>query len=63
MLSADAWSAFEEAGTFDAETGRRFRAEILEQGGARDAAELFEAFRGRSPSVKPLLRHSGIDAN
>ncbi|GAA3904052.1 oligopeptidase A [Halomonas cibimaris] len=62
VLSADAWSAFEQAGTFDAETGNRFRSEILEQGGARDAAELFEAFRGRKPSVKPLLRHSGIEA-
>ncbi|MDN6180736.1 MAG: oligopeptidase A [Halomonas subglaciescola] len=62
VLSADAWSAFEEAGTFDADTGRRFRTEILEQGGALDAGELFKAFRGRAPSVKPLLRHSGIDA-
>ncbi len=62
VLSADAWSAFEEAGIFDAETGLRFRQEILEQGGARDAAELFEAFRGREPSVEPLLRHSGIRA-
>ncbi|HBN58884.1 MAG TPA: hypothetical protein DD442_01145, partial [Halomonas sp.] len=35
---------------------------ILEQGGARDAAELFRAFRGREPSVEPLLRHSGIRA-
>ncbi|MCE9662846.1 oligopeptidase A [Halomonas sp. M5N1S17] len=62
VLSADAWSAFEEAGIFDLETGQRFRHEILEQGGARDAAELFRAFRGREPSVEPLLRHSGIRA-
>ncbi|AMC99161.1 oligopeptidase A [Halomonas chromatireducens] len=62
VLSADAWSAFEEAGIFDVETGQRFRHEILEQGGARDAAELFRAFRGREPSVEPLLRHSGIHA-
>ncbi|GHB09890.1 oligopeptidase A [Modicisalibacter luteus] len=62
VLSADAYSAFEEAGVFDADTGIRFRREILEQGGARDAAELFRAFRGRDPSVEPLLRHSGIRA-
>ena len=62
VLSADAWSAFEEAGIFDPTTGQRFREEILEQGGARDAAELFRAFRGREPSVEPLLRHSGIRA-
>nr|WP_297461659.1 oligopeptidase A [uncultured Halomonas sp.] len=62
VLSADAFSAFEEAGVFDADTGARFRHEILEQGGSRDAAELFRAFRGREPSVEPLLRHSGIRA-
>ncbi|MDZ7851817.1 MAG: oligopeptidase A [Halomonas sp.] len=62
VLSADAWSAFEEAGIFDPETGRRFRTEILERGGSRDAAELFRSFRGREPSVEPLLRHSGIRA-
>nr|WP_298379328.1 oligopeptidase A [uncultured Halomonas sp.] len=62
VLSADAYSAFEEAGVFDEETGTRFRQEILEQGGSRDAAELFRAFRGRDPSVDPLLRHSGIRA-
>ncbi|WP_136247039.1 oligopeptidase A [Halomonas borealis] len=62
VLSADAWSAFEEAGIFDAETGQRFRTEILERGGSRDAAELFRTFRGREPSVEPLLRHSGIRA-
>ncbi|MCS2611235.1 oligopeptidase A [Halomonas dongshanensis] len=62
VLSADAWSAFEEAGIFDQPTGVRFRQEILEMGGARDAAKLFEAFRGREPSVEPLLRHSGIRA-
>ncbi|GAA5170267.1 MULTISPECIES: oligopeptidase A [Halomonadaceae] len=62
VLSADAYGAFEEAGVFDGETGMRFRREVLEQGGSRDAAELFKAFRGREPSVEPLLRHSGIRA-
>ena len=62
VLSADAWSAFEEQGIFDPTTGQRFRQHILEQGGARDAAELFREFRGREPSVEPLLRHSGIRA-
>ncbi len=62
VLSADAYGAFEEAGVFDGDTGLRFRREILEQGGSRDAAELFKAFRGREPSVEPLLRHSGIRA-
>lgn len=60
VLSADAWSAFEEHGVFDRETGQRFRRSILEPGGSRDAAELFRDFRGREPSIEPLLRHSGI---
>lgn len=62
VLSADAWSAFEDAGIFDQHTGQRFRHEILEQGGAKDAADLFRHFRGREPSVEPLLRHTGIRA-
>ncbi|WP_025733954.1 oligopeptidase A [Carnimonas nigrificans] len=61
VLSADAYSAFEEAGVFDQTTGQRFRSEILERGGSRDAKELFEAFRGREPSIDALLRHSGIN--
>ncbi|WP_438765864.1 M3 family metallopeptidase [Kushneria sp. TE3] len=60
VLSADAWSAFEDAGVFDQTTGLRFRSSILEQGGARDAAVLFQEFRGREPSIEPLLRQSGI---
>ncbi|GHC21124.1 oligopeptidase A [Kushneria pakistanensis] len=60
VLSSDAWSAFEDAGVFDQDTGMRFRTTILEQGGARDAAVLFQEFRGREPSIEPLLRHSGI---
>ena len=60
VLSADAWSAFEEAGVFDRATGERFKATILEQGGSRDAMELFVEFRGREPSIEPLLRHSGL---
>jgi oligopeptidase A len=60
VLSADAFDAFEEAGIFDAETGARFREEILETGGSREALENFVAFRGREPELEPLLRHSGL---
>lgn len=60
VLSADAYSAFEEEGTFNADTGRRFRECILEKGGSDDALNLFVAFRGREPQVDALLRHSGI---
>ncbi|RMG34438.1 MAG: oligopeptidase A [Gammaproteobacteria bacterium] len=60
VLSADAFSLFEERGIFDRETGQSFLHNILEQGGSRDAAELFRAFRGREPKIDALLRHSGI---
>jgi len=62
VLSADAFSLFEERGIFDRATGEAFLHNILEQGGSRDAMELFVAFRGREPRIEPLLRHSGIAA-
>jgi oligopeptidase A len=60
VLSADAWSAFEESGVLNAETGRRYRQEILEAGGSRPAMDSFKAFRGREPRIDALLRHQGI---
>ncbi len=60
VLSADAFSLFEERGIFDRATGEAFLHNILEQGGSAEAAALFEAFRGRPPEIDPLLRHSGI---
>jgi len=60
VLSADAWSAFEETGTLNPETGRRYREAILEAGGSRPAMESFKAFRGREPRIDALLRHQGM---
>lgn len=60
VLAADAFSAFEENGLFDAKTAARFREEILEIGGSRDIMDAFVAFRGREPQLDALLRHSGI---
>lgn len=60
VLSADAWSAFEEEGVFNAATGRRYLQSILEAGGARDAIDNFKAFRGREPRIDALLRHQGM---
>jgi oligopeptidase A len=65
VLSADAYSAFEEAAkltgsVLGAKTGTRYREEILEVGGSRPAAESFKAFRGREPSIDALLRHGGL---
>lgn len=62
VLSADAFSAFEENGIFDAATGTRFRESILEVGGSRPALASFVEFRGREPRIEPLLRLNGIAA-
>lgn len=60
VLSADAFSRFEEEGIFNAATGADFLHQILEKGGSRSPMELFRAFRGREPQIDALLRHSGI---
>ena len=60
VLSADAFSAFEEEGIFNTATGLRFLQCILESGGSRPAIESFRCFRGRDPDINALLRHSGI---
>ncbi len=62
VLSADAFSLFEERGVFDAASGAAFRSKILEKGGSADAMTLYVDFRGREPNVDALLRHSGIAA-
>ena len=60
VLSADAYSLFEESGVLSPEAGHRFWSEILGVGGSRSALESFTAFRGREPSIEALLRHSGM---
>lgn len=62
VLAADAFSAFEEAGIFNAQVSHRFLAAILERGGSRDAMEAFVEFRGRKPQIEPLLRQLGLAA-
>jgi len=60
VLSADAFSLFEDEGVMNEQTGRKFRDEILSKGGSEEAMTLFINFRGREPSQEALLRHSGI---
>ena len=60
VLSADAFAMFEENGVVSPTTGKRFLDEILSVGGSRPAAESFQAFRGRAPSMDALLRHTGM---
>ena len=60
VLSADAFSLFEERGVLSPEVGARFRDEVLARGGSRPALESFVAFRGRPPQLDALLRHNGM---
>ncbi|HVC37254.1 MAG TPA: M3 family metallopeptidase, partial [Gammaproteobacteria bacterium] len=62
VLAADAYSAFEETGVFNRDTGKRFLDTILGQGGSREAMELFVEFRGREPTLEAFLRLNGIAA-
>lgn len=61
VLDKDAFQAFVETGDlFDPATARRLREEILSRGGTRPGMELYRAFRGRDPSIEPLLRARGL---
>jgi peptidyl-dipeptidase Dcp len=60
VLDADAFAAFQETSLFDQETAASFRTNILERRGAEDPEELYLRFRGRQPSVEPLLKRRGL---
>ncbi len=62
VLSADAYSLFEELGVLSEQAGSRFKNEVLAKGGSRPAMESFVAFRGREPSMDALLRHNGMSS-
>ena len=61
VLDADAFSLFRENGIFSPETAASFRRNILEKGSSREPDELFRAFRGREPSIEPLIQRSGFN--
>ncbi|GKU95001.1 hypothetical protein SLEP1_g8419 [Rubroshorea leprosula] len=64
VLSADAFSAFEDAGLDDSKavklTGQKFRETVLALGGGKAPLDVFIEFRGREPSPEALLRHNGL---
>ena len=60
VLDADAFDLFKEKGIFNKEVAHSFRSNILEKGGTQHPMELYVAFRGHKPSVKPLLKRSGL---
>jgi len=61
VLDADAFMAFQETSLFDQETAARYREEILSKGGTRPGMELYQNFRGREPSIEPLLKKRGLN--
>ena len=67
VLSADAFSAFEEVGLDEEsqikETGKRFRETVLSLGGSCCPSEVFKRFRGRAPSTKALIKHLGLNSS
>ena len=60
VLDADAFAAFVETGDIlNPEVAKKYR-RLLEQGGTRDAAELYQEFRGKNPDPKHLLLRNGF---
>ena len=60
VLSADAYSMFEEEGILSKVAGEKFKQEVLSKGGSRAALDSFIAFRGRPPTIDALLKHQGL---
>ncbi len=60
VLDADAFQAFKETSLFDQETAARYRKHILSKGGTEPGMDLYVAFRGRQPSIEPLLENRGM---
>jgi peptidyl-dipeptidase Dcp len=60
VLDADAFEAFKETNLFDKETANKFRKELISKGGTDEPMNLYKAFRGKEPSIKPLLKRKGL---
>ena len=60
VLVQDAFEAFKEKGLFDQATATSFRKNILERGGSEDAMKMYERFRGKKPTIEPLLKKRGL---
>jgi peptidyl-dipeptidase Dcp len=61
VLDSDAFEAFKEKGLFDKETAKLFRENILSKGGSEDPMALYVKFRGKEPSIEPLLKKRGLN--
>lgn len=60
MLEKDAFELFRERGIFDPATAKSFKENILEKGSSDDLMKLYIKFRGKEPSIEPMLKGRGL---
>ena len=61
VLDADAFEAYKETGDiFNPEVATKFRTYVLTPGGIDDAMVMYKNFRGKEPSIEPLLKNRGL---
>ncbi len=61
VLDADAFDAFKQNGIYNKEIADSFRMNVLERGGSEHPMDLYKRFRGKEPSIAPLLKRSGLN--
>ena len=60
MLDDDAYQWFEDHGGMTRANGDRFRQMVLSRGNTEDLEKMYEAWRGKAPSVEPMLKDRGL---
>jgi peptidyl-dipeptidase Dcp len=60
MLDDDAYECFEEHGGLTRENGERFRQMVLSRGNTEELAKMYAAWRGKEPSVEPMMKYRGL---
>ena len=60
MLDDDAFQWFKENGGLTRANGDRFRSMVLSRGNTEDLAKMYRDFRGRAPSIEPMLEDRGL---
>ena len=61
MLADDAFAGIEEQGGLTRENGQKFRDQILSRGNSEDLEKLYETWRGKAPSIEPMLKNRGLE--
>ena len=61
MLDDDAYQWFVEHGGLNRANGDRFREMVLSRGNTQDLEQLYEAWRGKKPSIEPMLKYRGLE--